>query len=176
MQPEPEPGAKTLPDVVADFTRPELILPRLREQDAPGIVSELSQALQRHGCIHDVLPFYQAALNSELLNNSAQVCGMAFPHARLHGIKKLQFALGRAPQPVAWSGKGFPPVQLIFLLAIPASDAAKYLHLCASLARLGQESELRNELLEARTPEAMLAVLRRIKLKQDETSAHTPRL
>ncbi len=71
------------PASLADYTRPELIVPRLRERDTAGIISELSQALQREGCVADVLPFYHAALNRELLTNSALDCGMAFPHARL---------------------------------------------------------------------------------------------
>src|ERR1044071_9032619 len=87
---------------VADYTRPSLIVPALRERDPAGVISELSQVLQRQGCVHDVLPFYHAALNQEMLTSSALECGLAFPHARLHGVKQLQFALGCAPQPAMW--------------------------------------------------------------------------
>ena len=82
-----------------------LIVPQLRERDTAGIVSELSQALQREGCVPDLLPFYQAALNQELLANSALDCGLAFPHARLSGVKRLQFAFGRTPEPIIWGAK-----------------------------------------------------------------------
>jgi len=41
-------------------------------------------------------------------------------------------------------------VQLVFLLAVPATDAADYLHLLASLARLGQEPERLAQLRNAR--------------------------
>ena len=112
------------PISLADYTRPALIVPRLRERDTAGIISELSQALQREGCVPDVLPFYQAALNQELLTNSALDCGLAFPHARLGGIKRLQFAFGRTPEPIVWGAKSAWPVQFIFLLAVPATDAA----------------------------------------------------
>jgi hypothetical protein len=47
---------------LADYSRPALVVPRLRERDTVGIISELSQALQREGCVPDVLPLYQAAL------------------------------------------------------------------------------------------------------------------
>ena len=59
------------PVSLADYTRLELIVPRLRERDTAGIISELSQVLQRQGGVPDVLPFYQAALNQEMLANSA---------------------------------------------------------------------------------------------------------
>jgi mannitol/fructose-specific phosphotransferase system IIA component (Ntr-type) len=154
------------PTTLADYTQPGLILPQLRERDTAGIISELSQALQREGYVPDLLPFYHAALNQELLANSALECGLAFPHARLAGVKRLQFAFGRAPVPVTWGAKGSWPVQLIFLLAVPATDAAAYLHLLASLARLGQQPELLRQLREADNADASLAALQRIRLRQ----------
>ena len=151
---------------LADYTRSALIVPRLRERDTAGIISELSQLLQREGSVLDVLPFYQAALNQELLTNSALDCGLAFPHARLSGIKRLQFALGRTLEPIAWGAKSSWPVQLVFLLAVPATDAAGYLQLLASLARLGQQPEVLAQLRTAENAEAILTVLRNIRMRQ----------
>jgi mannitol/fructose-specific phosphotransferase system IIA component (Ntr-type) len=154
------------PVSLADYTCLDLIVPQLRQRDTAGIISELSHVLQRQGGVPDVLPFYQAALNQELLANSALDIGLAFPHARLSGVKRLQFALGRTPDPVVWGGRNSWPVQLIFLLAVPATDAAGYLQLLASLARLGQQPELLAQLRLADGAEAILAVLERIRLRQ----------
>jgi mannitol/fructose-specific phosphotransferase system IIA component (Ntr-type) len=154
------------PISLVDYTRPALIVPRLREGDTAGIIGELSQALQREGCVPDVLPFYQAALNQELLANSALDCGLAFPHSRLGGIKRLQFAFGRTREPVVWGAKSAWPVQFIFLLAVPATDAAGYLQLLASLARLGQQPEQLAGLRSAESPETILAALEKIRLRQ----------
>jgi mannitol/fructose-specific phosphotransferase system IIA component (Ntr-type) len=150
---------------LADYTRSALIVPRLRERDAAGIISELSQLLQREGSVPDVLQFYQAALNQELLANSALDSGLAFPHARLSGVKRLQFAFGRAPEPVVWGARSSWPVQLVFLLAVPATDAAGYLHLLASLARLGQQPELLATLRGAESAEAILEALQQVKVR-----------
>jgi mannitol/fructose-specific phosphotransferase system IIA component (Ntr-type) len=154
------------PVSLADYTRPALIVPRLREGDTAGIVSELSQVLHREGAVPDVLPFYQAALNEELLTNSALDCGLAFPHARLSGVKRLQFALGRTLEPIVWGAKSSWPVQLIFLLAVPATDAAGYLQLLASLARLGQQPEVLAQLRAAENAEAILTMLGNIRVRQ----------
>jgi fructose PTS system EIIBC or EIIC component len=153
------------PVSLASYTQPNLILPRLAQRDTAGIISELSQALHGQGFVPDVLPFYHAALNQELLADSALDCGIAFPHARMGGIKHLQFALGRVPEPVIWGAKGIWRIQLVFLLAVPATDAAGYLHLLASLARLGQQPERVAELRSAETPEAILASLSRTAMR-----------
>jgi mannitol/fructose-specific phosphotransferase system IIA component (Ntr-type) len=147
---------------LADYTSSRLVVPEVRERDAAGIIGELSQVLQREGCIPDMLPFYHSALNQELLANTALQCGIAFPHARLGGIKQVQFALGRTPEPIPWGPRSSWPVQLIFLLAVPATDAARYLHLLANLARLGQEAGLLEELRSAPTAEIILSVLERV--------------
>lgn len=158
--------AVTVPATLAQFTRRTLVVPELRDRDTAGIISELSQVLQREGCVTDVLPFYHTALNQELLSNSAIECGLALPHARLNGVKRLTFALGRTPEPVIWGAKGSWPVQFIFLLAVPATDAAGDLHLLASLARLGQQPQILDQLRAAESAEAVLAVLEGIRLRQ----------
>jgi mannitol/fructose-specific phosphotransferase system IIA component (Ntr-type) len=122
--------------------------------------------LQQQGCVPDVLPFYHAAVNQELMANSALDSGLAFPHARLGGVKQLQFAFGRVPEPINWGAKGPWPVQLIFLLAVPATDAASYLHLLASLARLGQQPDLIAQLRAADNTRVILDLLRKIKVRQ----------
>jgi mannitol/fructose-specific phosphotransferase system IIA component (Ntr-type) len=147
---------------LANYTRPKLVMPQLCERDTAGIISELSQVLQREGCVSDLLPFYHTALNHELMANSALKCGIALPHGRLNGVKQLQFAFGRVPQPVIWGAKGSWPVQLVFLLAVPATDAACYLHLLASLARLGQQPDRVAELRAAEHAGEVIAVLEKI--------------
>lgn len=154
------------PASLSDFTRPGLIIPHLRQRDTAGIISELSQALQREGCVPDMLTFYHAALNQELLANAATEGGIALPHARLNGIRQLQFALGRLPEPVSWGTRRVSPVQLVFLLAVPATDAASYLHLLASLARVGADAKWVAELMQARDAQAVLNVLQRVKVRQ----------
>ena len=156
----------TGPLTLSEYTRPQLIVPRLEYQDAAGIISELSQILQQGGEVPDVLPFYHTALNHELLADSGTECGIAFPHARLSGIRHLQFAFGRAAEPVAWGARGSWPIEFVFLLAVPATDAARYLHLLASLARLGQRPDYLGELRAASGAEDIMRVLGKVTIRQ----------
>ena len=155
------------PATLADFTRTALVTPELRARDTAGVIGELSQVLQREGCVPDLLPFYHTALNQELLSSTALDCGIAFPHGRLSGVRHLQFAFGRLARPTSWgTGKSWP-VQLVFLLAVPATDAAMYLHLLASIARLGQQPPLLDGLRAAETPERILSLLAQIRMRND---------
>ncbi len=149
---------------LADYTQPGLIVPRLDPVDTTGVIAELSHALQREGCVPDVLTLYHTALNQELLSSSALECGVALPHARLSGIKRLCFAIGCTPSPIVWGTKNSLPVRLVFLLAVPATDAADYLHLLATLARLGRQPENIARICSPRTPSGVLSQLRAIKI------------
>jgi mannitol/fructose-specific phosphotransferase system IIA component (Ntr-type) len=160
------PPSASVQATLADYTRRELVVPCLGESDTAGIISELSQVLQRQGSVPDLLEFYHAALNRELMDNSSLQCGIAFPHARVNGVKQLHFAFGRAPRPVMWGAKGCAPVQLVFLLAVPATDAACYLHLLASIARLGQQADRLSELRAAEGADEILAVLEKIGMRR----------
>jgi mannitol/fructose-specific phosphotransferase system IIA component (Ntr-type) len=150
---------------LAHYTRPALIVPQLRERETAGVIKELSQLLQQAGCVPEVLPFYNEALNREFLVNTATENGFAFPHARLSGIAQMAFALGRSRRPLVWGSKGSLPVDLIFLVAVPATDAAAYLQLLSALGRLGACPRWRRELSEADTPQEICRVLDQVRVR-----------
>jgi mannitol/fructose-specific phosphotransferase system IIA component (Ntr-type) len=151
---------------LADFTESALILPEIKGQDSAAVIQELSQALQRTSRVPDLLPFYLAVLNREFLISTALDYGIALPHARLTGLKDLCFAVGRTPKPIHWGSKESPTVRLIFLLAVPSTEAAEYLLLMAGLSRLGKDTAALRGLLEAQGEEEMFNVLRQVKLRQ----------
>src|SRR5581483_2331135 len=118
---------------LADFTNAEMVIPDLRGQDAAAVIQELSQAMHSENRVPDLLPFYQTALNREFLVSTETEAGMAFPHARLAGLKELSFGLGRSSKHLSW-GNAPRAVRLVFLIAVPATDATQYLPLISGLA------------------------------------------
>jgi mannitol/fructose-specific phosphotransferase system IIA component (Ntr-type) len=150
---------------LGDYTSSALILAELREQETAGVIKELSRLLHLEGCIPDLLPFYNEALNREFLVNTATENGFAFPHARLSGVSRMHFALGRSRQPLVWGTKGSLPVSFVCLVAVPATDAAPYLQLLSGLIRLGSNAESLRRLREAPDAEQMLQVLRQVKVR-----------
>jgi mannitol/fructose-specific phosphotransferase system IIA component (Ntr-type) len=150
---------------LADFTAAELIVPALRTREFADVIRELSQMLQGETRVPDLLPFLEAVMNREFFRSTAMDYGFAFPHARLDRLGRLVFALGRSPEPLSWGTKPPQPVRLVFLIAVPATDASEYLLLVAALARLGKEDGLLARLHDTPDPAAMLAVLREVKLR-----------
>lgn len=150
---------------LADYTDAPLVVLQVRERDTAGIIQELSRVLAQGGRVPDLLPFYNAALNREFLVSTATDYGLAFPHARLAGLREVWFALGRSAEPLAWGPRTAQPVRVVFLIAVPASDTTTYLPLIAALGKLGKDRALMKQLLDAPGTEEVLAVLRLVKLR-----------
>ncbi len=150
---------------LADYTRPALVVPELRERDTAGVVKELSEVLHQEGCVPDMLAFYHAALNHEFLVNSVVEYGVAIPHARLNGVTESCFAYGRSVEPFSWGSRSSSPVQHVFLLAVPATDAAGFLQILSALARLGQKDDLLAGLRLGGSAEEIFEFFRRIKVR-----------
>jgi mannitol/fructose-specific phosphotransferase system IIA component (Ntr-type) len=159
---------------LADFTRAGLIIPKLVSRDATSAIHELSLVLQREGFVSDWLPFYHEALNREFLLSTDMEAGMAFPHARLSGLRELAFAFGRSNAPFSWGPGMTHPVRMVFLLAVTA-DAENYLPLVSGLARLSGNSLLLDTIRNAAGGEEILTVFREIELRGSAmASAATP--
>lgn len=152
---------------LADFTGPGLMIPRLRGAETASAIKELTDALHAEHRVTDALPLYQAALNREFLAGTNLEPGMAFLHARLPGLKDISFALGRSVEPLRWGPHDTCETRLVFLLAVPATDAVQYLLVISGLARLAQDAGLMAGLLEARDAQQMLEVLRWVSLSGD---------
>ena len=150
---------------IADYTRPELIVPRLRECDPAGIIEELSQRLRAGGIIGDVLSFYQAVVNHEFLSNSALPAGIATPHARSAQVGRLTLAIGRVSEPVIWGVGESLSIQYVFLLAVPPTDASNYLSLLSGIASFGSRPEMLAKLRTAADARCIFDLLKEIKVR-----------
>jgi len=156
---------------LADFTKPGLIVPHLRARDATAAIHELSLVLQREGGVPDWLPFYHEALNREFLLGTDVEAGMAFPHARLAGLKELVFAFGRSDEAFAWGPEVTHRVRLVFLLAVPAGQPGPYLPLVSGLARLAAARPRLDEIFAATGVEGILAAFRQVALRDQPLPA-----
>jgi mannitol/fructose-specific phosphotransferase system IIA component (Ntr-type) len=143
-----------------------LILPQMLARDMAGAIRELSRAFHAADARWDAEKLNQAALQREEQMSTAMDFGAAFPHVRSSACLRLQFAMGRTPEPFAWGGAGSLKVRFVFLNAVPASEAMGYLKLISALARLGKEPTLLEEFKTAATARELLELLGKISVRK----------
>ncbi len=86
--------------------------------------------------------------------------GVAVPHARLEGLGRLRGVFVRLEHPVEFDSVDDQPVDLIFALFAPKeASGAEHLRALARVSRLLRQAELREQLRQARTADAIHALL-----------------
>jgi mannitol/fructose-specific phosphotransferase system IIA component (Ntr-type) len=159
-------------DVLADYTAPPLIIPRLHGTTPSGVIEELSEAMnQADSSVPDLRYESRAAIGRELLTGTTLEFGAVFPHVRLGGLLRPRFALGRTATPLSWLVNSYPPTEIVFLVVEPKNSTPETERLAETLARLGRDHARLNELRLARSAEEIVMLLRQFPIVSAEELA-----
>ena len=85
--------------------------------------------------------------------------GVALPHAHLPGLDRLTGVFLRLEEPVAFGAVDGRPVDLVFTLLAPEDAGAEHLQALAKVSRLLRQRELREQLRQTQTADAIYALL-----------------
>jgi PTS system nitrogen regulatory IIA component len=100
-----------------------------------------------------------AFLSREQLGSTGVGAGVAIPHARLAGLRRIRAIFMRLEAPVEFDAVDGQPVDLLFALLAPPEAGAEHLLALARVSRLLRQAELRKQLRQATTPDAVHALL-----------------
>lgn len=101
---------------------------------------------------------FEALLERETLGSTGLGAGVAVPHARLEGLDRVKAVFVRLDTPVAYEAVDDRPVDLMFALFAPPKDGAEHLRALAAVSRALRSPELREQLRQARTVDAIHAL------------------
>lgn len=100
----------------------------------------------------------EALLEREALGATGLGSGVAVPHARLEGVQRVTAVFVRLDTPVAYGSVDDRPVDLLFALFAPPTDGAEHLRALAAVSRALRSPEMREQLRQARTSDAIHAL------------------
>lgn len=100
-----------------------------------------------------------ALLEREAAGSTGVGHGVAVPHARIEGLDRLRSVFVRLEQPVPFEAVDDQPVDLLFALFAPKGANSDHLRALARVSRLMRQPELREQLRQARTAEAIHLLL-----------------
>lgn len=100
----------------------------------------------------------EALLEREALGSTGLGSGVAVPHARLQGLDRVVGVFVRLDAPVAFDAVDDRPVDLLFALFAPPEAGAEHLRALAAVSRLMRSSDVREQLRQARTADAINAL------------------
>ncbi len=85
--------------------------------------------------------------------------GVAIPHARLSGLDRVRAVFMRLETPVAFGAVDEKPVDLLVALFAPKDADSSHLRALARISRMMRQPELREQLRQARSADAVHVML-----------------
>ena len=145
---------------VEDILAPQLVLPVLTATTKAGVLDELASAVAAQHPEIDRTRLLEALDERERLNSTALGEGVAIPHGKLPGLRRVFAAFGRSPSGVDFQSLDGKPTYLFFLLVAPEESAGAHLKALARISRLLKDEGFRSRLREAPDAEALYRTIR----------------
>lgn len=145
---------------IEDLLEEGLVLPALQGRNKTEIVQELAAAVaKQHGEVQ-YEPLVVALEERERLNSTALGDGVAIPHGKLGGVKRVIAAFGRHLKGVDFQSVDGKPTHLFFLLVAPEDSAGAHLKALARISRLLKDEAFRQRLMAAADAAELYAIIR----------------
>ena len=142
---------------LADFFDTEAFVADLQATDRNGVIRELVDALAESGSIDesDKEGIARACINRENHGSTGFGKGVAVPHVKHSGIKKMTATIGRSTAGVDFAALDRAPVYTVVMLLSPEEEAETHLAAMERIFRHLQRDNFRRFLRQAQSREEM---------------------
>jgi len=134
---------------VVDILTEELIVAQLRSLTKTDVLRELAGRLAGRYPEIKAEHLTTVLLDRERLGTTAIGEGIAIPHGKLPGLKKVVSVFGRSLNGIDCHSLDGAPTKLFFLLVAPEDSAGVHLKALARVSRLLKDKGFRERLLQS---------------------------
>lgn len=135
------------------------------------VVKELVDVLDRAGKLSNKESYEQAVLNREKQSTTGIGDGIAIPHAKTNAVKEPAIVFGRSTNGVDYESLDGQPSYLFFMIAAPEGANNTHLEALSKLSSILMKQEVRDQLLQAKTEDEVLAIIDQYDVQEDENVA-----
>jgi len=143
---------------LADLISPEAVIPSLRAKTKKQLLQELAARAARLTGLKERYVF-DTLLQRERLGSTGLGEGIAIPHGKFAGLKRIVGIFARLAEPVEFDAVDGEPVDIVFLLLAPEGAGADHLKALARISRLLREGHAVDKLRASKDASALYAVL-----------------
>jgi PTS system nitrogen regulatory IIA component len=143
---------------LTDLLGPTDILPSLRVASKRALLQELSERAGKKTAL-PARTIFDTLLQRERLGSTGVGGGIAIPHSKLPGLKKICGLFARLDRPIDFESLDDQPVDIVFLLLAPEGAGADHLKALARIARVMREPDMARKLRETSDSLALYTML-----------------
>jgi len=145
-----------------DYLRSDLVLTDLAAHDLPSTLEAIAEHLAAAGVVASAKEALRGLRAREEVHTTVLGHGMALPHTTLTGLDDPVILVALSPTPIPFGPTEAEPVRIFFALLSPPNREAEHIKILARICRLVRHARFVEDLLEADSPEAALAVIRSV--------------
>lgn len=138
---------------ITDFLDVPRIIPNLKDRDKKGVLKEMADWLASQDPSLDAQRLLAILLERERVSTTAIGEGVAIPHGKMPGVKRVCGIFARSPQGVNFDSLDGGLTYLFFLLVAPEDSTADHLKALARISRLLKDAAFRARLMKEKTRE-----------------------
>ena len=143
---------------LSDLIEVPAIMPALKANSKKQVLQLLAEKAARISGLPE-REIFDTVLRREKLGSTGVGNGIAIPHGKIPGIRRIAGVFARLEQPVDFDSLDDQPVDLVFLLLAPEQAGADHLKALARVSRLLRNQTVCEKLRAANKPEALYAIL-----------------
>jgi mannitol/fructose-specific phosphotransferase system IIA component (Ntr-type) len=133
---------------IAEFFTRGSVIPNLKSDMRDQIIRELAEKCADHETTISAQEIYSAVMAREKTMGTAMEYGIAFPHARIKGLKKTCIFFGRSVSGADWNSPDGNPTHFIFLILTPENDYDAQIQVLSLIAKTITNPKTRERLMQ----------------------------
>ena len=143
---------------LADLLHQDAIIPALRANSKKQLLQELAAKASKLTGLPE-REIFDVVLQRERLGSTGVGNGIAIPHGKLAGVKRIAGVFARLETPVDFEALDDQPVDLVFLLLAPEGAGADHLKALSRIARVLRDADTVAKIRGTRDAVAIHALL-----------------
>lgn len=145
---------------LTDQLTPSVIKIGLQSEDKEELFEEMVQLLVDAGRITDRNAVLEALIERESQMTTGIAHWIGLPHGKVEGIEGLILALGISAKGIEYDSLDGEPVYIVLMVLAEADNPGPHIEALAEISRLFSTPGVTERLREAKTPEAVLQLIR----------------
>lgn len=145
---------------ITDFLDAAMVIPNLKGKDKNAVLREMADWMASQDHSMEAQKLFEVLLEREKISSTAIGEGVAIPHGKMRGVRRVCGVFARSPQGVDFASLDGEPTYLFFLLIAPENSPGDHLKALARISRLLKDAGFRARLMRGKTKEEIFHTIR----------------
>jgi PTS system nitrogen regulatory IIA component len=141
-----------------NYILPEFIIMDLESRDKKAVLEELSKPLSAYSQIEND-ELVKILLERERLGSTGIGSGIAIPHGKVKGLKRLMIGFGLSKNGVNFESMDDKPAFIFFVIVTPEDSTGDHLRVLAKISKLLRDNNLRDQIKNASSYEDIIQII-----------------